>query len=366
MKILLVITKGEIGGAQSFILALAQGLKNEGHEVVVAFGEGDFLAEKLAPVEIKTVRLNSLKRSRNPLQILSFIKELKGLIKRESFDIIHLNSSNTLPGALAAKLYRPKPQVIFTVHGLSVLDENYKSSPLIKLGFKAFFKFFLKFTDKVVFVSEHNLNTAKKLGIAKKGALIYNGLDFPADYFKNAEEARQFISDRLGEDLSQAYIIGSIGRLAFQKNYEFLISSFSEILKREPNVKGIIVGEGPEREKYETLIKEKGLERQFFLMGSVPEASRLVKAFDIFVLPSLYEGLSISLIEALKSGVPTIASDVGGNSEVVGEENCFEVNNLDDFLQLLFRDRPALVILDRFSVAEMVEKYLEVYKNIEI
>jgi len=363
MKILLVITKGEIGGAQSFILALAQGLKHEGHEVVVAFGEGDFLAEKLAPAGIKTIRLGSLKRNRNPFQILSFIKELKRVIKRERFDIVHLNSSNTLPGALAAKLCRPKPEVIFTVHGLSVLDENYKSSPLIKLGFKAFFKFFLRFTDKVVFVSEHNLNTAKKLGIAKKGVLIYNGLDFPSGYFKNREEARQFISDRLGENLSQAYIIGSIGRLAFPKNYEFLIDSFSEILKIKPDAKGVIIGEGPEREKYETLIKEKGLERQFFLMGAVSEASRFIKAFNVFVLPSLYEGLSISLIEALKSGVPTIASDVGGNSEVVGEENCFEVNNLDDFLQLLFKDRSMLAVTDSFSVAEMVKKYLEVYKK---
>ena len=201
------------------------------------------------------------------------------------------------------------------------------------------------------------------MGIAKKGVLIYNGLDFPGGYFKNREEARQFISDRLGENLSQAYIIGSIGRLAFPKNYEFLIDSFSEILKIKPDAKGVIIGEGPEREKYETLIKEKGLERQFFLMGAVSEASRFIKAFDVFVLPSLYEGLSISLIEALKSGVPTIASDVGGNSEVVGEENCFEVNNLDDFLQLLFKDSSVLAATERFSVAEMVEKYLEVYKK---
>lgn len=362
MKILLVITKAEIGGAQTFILTLARGLKAAQQEVVVAAGEGDFLLGKLAKSNINFIRLKSLKRSHNPLQIFSFVKELKQILDKDDFSIVHFNSTNTLPGAIAAKLAKKKIRTIFTIHGLSVLDSNYKANGLIKILFKLYFKFFLKFIDRPVFVSCYNQQEAQKQSIAAQGVVIYNGLDLSDDYFLSREDARQELSLLINQEIKESdYIIGSIGRLAVQKNYDFLIPLWPEIKNILPNARLIIIGEGPEREKLEELIKSSNFAEDILLPGETAQASRLLKGFDLFLLPSIYEGLSISLIEAVFSGVNILASDVGGNSEVIGSENCFSLTDAS-FLDKLKNLRKTEERSNIFTAQEMVDKYLKEYE----
>jgi glycosyltransferase involved in cell wall biosynthesis len=362
MKILLVITKAEIGGAQAFVLNLARGLSNNGHEVVVAAGNGDFLSQELNKDNIKFLRINSIKRSKNPLTSFLFIWELKKIIDKESFDVVHLNSTNTLPGSISARLSKKKPKTIFTVHGLSVLDKNYKASSLIKAVFKIYFKIFLSFIDKVVFVSKYNFVESAKQGIARDGLVIYNGLNIGQNYFLDHLRARQALSSFSKTDFANNYLIGSIGRLATQKNYDFLINVWPEIKKIKTNAKLIIIGEGPERNKYEELIKKINLNDDIFLPGELKDASCLLKGLDLFILPSIYEGLSISLIEAVLSNVPVLASDVGGNSEVIGLKNCYRLDDKDDLLSKL--EQPLLTDIDKtqFYADNMVKKYLEVYE----
>jgi len=362
MKTLLVITKAEIGGAQAFVLTLARGLQAAGQEVAVAAGEGDFLPSELAAANIPFFHLKSLRRSRNPLTIFAFIYELKRLINKEQFAVVHFNSTNTLPGALAGRLAKKKPKTIFTVHGLSVLDPNYQASKFIKFLFKVYFKLFLRFIDKIVFVSQYNLEEAKKQGITAQGTVIYNGLDLPPDYFLSRVAARQELSNLIKQELKDSdYLIGSIGRLATQKNYDFLIKLWPKIKKRQPAAKLIIIGEGPERTKYEALRAQVGASSEIFLPGERTAGSRLLKGLDLFVLPSIYEGLSISLIEAVFAGVPVLASDVGGNREVVGEANCFRLNE-NSFLNKLTAERQNEGRSSIFTAQEMVSKYLEVYE----
>jgi len=362
MKILLVITKAEIGGAQTFVLTLAQGLKQSGQDVAVAFGEGDYLPKELDKAGIKYYRLKSLKRSHNPFLIFSFIFELKKLVKKENFSVVHLNSTNTLPGAIAAKLASKKIKTVFTIHGLSILDKNYQANILIKFLFKIYFKFLLQFIDKVVFVSRYNKEEARELKIGENGAVIYNGLDLKEDYFLEPLQAREELGRLVGQDLKDDFLIGSIGRLAEQKNYHFIINFWPLIKEKKPQVKLIIIGEGPERIKYEKLIKEVGAEADIFLPGEKTSASRLLKGFDLFILPSIYEGLSISLIEAVLAGAPTLASDVGGNREIISEKNCFKVDDLENFLSKFNQDYVPNSSLEQFTAETMVKKYLKVYE----
>lgn len=362
MKILIAITKGEIGGAQSFVLALARGLKASNTDVSVAVGEGDYLPEKLEGSGIPCYRLDSLKRSHNPLKAIAFIFELRRLIDTYRFDVLHLNSSNALLGAISAKLARHKVRTIFTVHGLSVLDDNYRANIVMKYLFKLFFRSFFRLIDRVVFVSKYNLEAARKKGIIESGELIYNGLDLPEGYFLSQVAAREELRKMVGVDMVGNYVIGSIGRLAYPKNYELLIEAFAQIKKARPEAKGIIIGEGPEREKYEDIIKRLGLEKDFFLVGAIEEASRFVKAFDVFVLPSWYEGLSISLIEAVSAKVPAIASKVGGNMEVIGEGNCFDLDDYKGLSDKILNGRMRVMNKDNFSLANMVNGYLRIYE----
>jgi len=362
MKILLVITKAEIGGAQAFVLTLAGGLKKVGFDICVASGEGDYLPRELEKLNITFFRLKNLKKSINPIFTIAYILELKALINREGFDIVHFNSTNSLPGIFAIKLSKIKIKTIFTVHGLSVLDTQYKALKLIKILFKKYFKFFINYIDKVVFVSKYNLEKAVNQGITTNGIVIYNGIKVDTDYFLNKENAREELSKLFNDSLSNAYLIGSIGRFAEQKNYEFILNNWKDVKKRKPNAKLIIIGDGPERCKYETIIKELNISADIRIPGEIENASFLLKGFDLFVLPSIYEGLSISLIEALFSNIPILASDVGGNKEIIGNENCYLLNNKIEFFEKLNKNFIIHTDKSLFSAKSMVDKYINIYE----
>src|SRR6056297_1213280 len=201
MKIFLLITKAEVGGAQMSVLNLARGLKKKGEDVKVGFGEGEFLPVELDKSAIPYTRFKNLKRTHNPLANLFFIWEVKKYFDKNKYDIVHINSSNALFAALGAKLSKNKPKTVFTFRGMSMLDENYKKAPILKAFYKIFFKFFLKFVDKPVFVSKQNLEKGEKEGLVKKGYLVYNGLPADEQNFYTREKAREKIKPLLDPPL---------------------------------------------------------------------------------------------------------------------------------------------------------------------
>jgi glycosyltransferase involved in cell wall biosynthesis len=368
MKVLLLITKGEVGGAQNFVANLARGLKKEKGQdldLVIACGQGDFLANFAQQEGIKFFRFKSLQRSGGFFSNLRFLFDFFKYLKQYNFDIIHLNSSNALIGAMIAKIVNRKTKIVFTVHGLSILDPNYQSSYFKKILFKSFFKWNFLFIDKIVFVSQKNLDllTQNSRFISRKSFLIYNGIQ--AD-FLDREEARSFLLDKIGESDDNLFLFGSIGRLAYPKNYEFLLNNFSEVLKIKNNARLILIGDGPKREEYERIILKQGLEKHVFLLGEIVDASKYLKALDLFILPSIYEGLSISLIEAYLANIKSIASLVGGNEEIIGQKYCFELNNLEDFLRVLEMTLNSKIDYqdqEKFSLDTMVKKYLNIYEE---
>jgi glycosyltransferase involved in cell wall biosynthesis len=381
MKTLIVITKSEIGGAQVFALDLARGLHAAGVEVVVAGGPGEYLPAELAKSGLVFRRLKKLERSRNPFKIWGFIQELKAYVAAEKFTVVHLNSTNALFGVWGLSRLQPRPRVIFTVHGLSLLDSGHKVPAILKAAYRWFFRAAFKKTDGLAFVSRLNLKAALASGLLAggleaKSRLIYNGRDFTPDYLLNREEARRQLAEILKldaeaqENFQNAFIYGSIGRLAYPKNYEFLINAHKVVKAIRPNAKLLLIGEGPERAKYEGLIKSYKLENEVYLSGEISEASRYLRVFDLFVLPSVFEGLSLSLIEAVRAGIPALASRVGGNEEIIGDERCFILNDQAGFLKLLEnsgaeekQEVGAGLAKPDFSAEAMVREYLEVYRD---
>jgi len=361
MKILLVITKAEIGGAQMSVFNLAKEMKKRHLDVSVAFGEGEFLPKELEKRNIPYYKLNKLKRDYNPINIIKYIRELNELIRKENFDVLHFNSSNSLPGVLVSMMNKNRIKTIFTVRGLSVLDKNYPTNYFKKLIFWLYFKFFFFFLSNAVYISQDNFKKAKKLGLASKGKLIYNGLKLKEEDFYEKDKAREKLRNFVSLDLENCFLIGSTGRLSKQKNYQFLIHNFSKIKEIQNNAKLIIIGEGPEKNYYLNLIKEKNLQDDIILAGEMKNASKVLKAFDLFILPSLYEGLSISLIETQVAKVPTLASDVGGNREIIGEENCFALNDEADFLEKFRRGYKKPETMNEFPIEITVDKYVNLY-----
>ncbi|MEW6506541.1 MAG: glycosyltransferase [Bacteroidota bacterium] len=374
MKILLVITKSEIGGAQVFILNLARSLKNMGHQVEVAAGDGNYLFTELENNGIIYHYLNSLKRNFNIPKALYFIFDLYRLLKKNNYDIIHLNSSNTLIGALSSYFFVKRPKIVFTFHGLSLLDKNYQTNFFLKYLTKTYYKIFLKIIDESVFVSQSNFTEMQDAGITKDAKVIMNGLDSGNMNFISAKEAREYFSDLCKVDFMETFLLGSTGRLSYQKNYDFLIDNFSDINKKIPNARVIIIGDGPDREILSRKIKLLSIDKYFFFLGAIKDSFRYIKAFDLFVLPSRYEGLSISLIEAIFAGIPILASNVGGNSEIVGIKSpqLFNLNDPEDFLRKLIdikNNRSLIVdsnisIKNKFALEKMTLSYENLYKSL--
>lgn len=370
-KVLILVTKGEVGGAQQSVFNLAKGLKNRGVQAVIGFGQGKFLKNKTIDLTLPTIQFRYLRRTHNPLTNFLFILEFKKYIKQQAFEVIHFNSSNTLIGALAVKLAKPKTKTVFTFRGLSILDKNYQINPILKYLYKYYFKLFLRFIDKKIFVSQANYEFAVKNKICQFGQVIYNGLDTERINFLPKHQARKLLAKKTNIDLSpDELIIGSIGRLSYQKNYEWLIPLFARI--KQP-AKLVIIGEGPKRTEYENLIAKYGLTKKVILTGAIDDACQYLKAFDIFILCSRYEGQSITLLEAMAAGLPILASDIPANVEALAPAGwIFNLDNQNEFIDKLdkFLAEPnmrtdlqtkALERVKNFSLDKTVNAYLQAY-----
>lgn len=374
MKILFVITKSEIGGAQVFVLNLARALKKNGCDVEVAAGDGDFLFTELQKKKISCHYLNSLKRNFSLINSLYFIYDLRRLLKTNNYDVVHLNSSNTLIGTISTLFLKQKPKTAFTFHGLSFIDKNYQANIFFKMLAKFYYKILLKTVDRVVFECNLNYKEVKEAGMIKRAEVICNGLDESELNFLSGKDARAFLSEKCGLDLSNTFLIGSTGRLIYQKNYEFLINSFVLIKEKILNAKVVIIGNGSDRHNYEGLIQKLGLENDFFLVGGLKNSHQYMKGFDLFTLTSRYEGVSISLIEALYAEIPILASFVGGNPDVVdnNENELFALDDFDDYLSKLLNirsNRDELIkhnvsIKSKFSLQSFMNHYKDLFDGL--
>jgi glycosyltransferase involved in cell wall biosynthesis len=313
-RILIIVTRGTMGGAQMSVINLARILTEMGIDVTVAAGPGRFVAAECQRHNIAYQYMPHLRRSLNPLRMIAFTWHAKNIIDAEQFSVVHINSSNALFAAIAARLTRRKPRTVFTFRGLSVLDENYRNA-FYRTAARWIFWLFMRFVDTPVFVCNANRDTAISHGIVRNGEVIYNGIDPEKLAFFERATARRELQQHTEKDVTDMFLVGSIGRLAYQKNYTFLIEQIARIADSRPDILCIIIGDGPSRDQLIRAIDQYNVREHVIFAGEYEHASRYMRAFDVFVLPSRYEGLSITLIEALFVGIPVLASDVGGARE---------------------------------------------------
>jgi glycosyltransferase involved in cell wall biosynthesis len=219
-----------------------------------------------------------------------------------------------------------------------------------------------------VFVSEHDFLEAKQTGLTQKGMVIHNGIDISALRFLPRTEARKALGETIGRDLGSAFVVGSIGRLSHEKNYGFLIKTFPDVLKIKKDAVLVVIGDGPEHKEYEDAALALGIKEKVFLPGEIPGAPHYLAAFDVFVLPSRYEGLPITLVECLFAGTPVIASDVGGNREIAPAASLYGFDDKAKFLDVFSRAAkdPAAFVphrtsADAFTGDAMAKEYLELF-----
>ncbi len=295
---------------------IATGLPQIRFEAMVAGGGRGIMAEKIISAGIPYFEIKGFQRDVNIFKdILAFFEILSLLFKTKP-DVVHVSSAKAggVAGAsiLIYKLltFNFQLSTVFTAHGWAFNEPRPKwQTALIKF----FSKLTCLFYDKIICVSEYDYKTALKNKIAplKKLVIIHNGIK-PEDYnFLPKEKARRALEIPLG-----SFLVGSIGEFTKNKGQKFLIKAAKNQFLIS-NYQFLIIGFGENKEKLKSLIQNYNLRDKVFLIDNLPEATKYLKAFDIFVLPSLKEGLPYVLLEAGLAGLPIIATNVGGVSEIV-------------------------------------------------
>jgi glycosyltransferase involved in cell wall biosynthesis len=318
-RILYVITKANWGGAQKYVYDLATSLDPQTYDVAVAYGQSGILDEKLRAAGIRTIFIPSLQRDVNPLLDISSFIDLIKIFRQERPDIVHLNSSKIGGlGALAGRIVGV-PNIIFTVHGWVFNEER----PAISKAFIWLASWItVLFCHRVIVLGDGEKKQALEMPFvnADKVVKIRNGIG--AIDFKSQTEAREVLTNKIvagGGQIPTGETLwyGTISELHVNKGLPFLIEALAKL--DHPFI-SVVIGEGEERERLQEKINRLGLAGKVFLLGQIDNAATYLKAFDIFTLTSIKEGLPYVLLEAGLAERPVIASNVGSISDIVEDK----------------------------------------------
>lgn len=366
IKVLEMIDQPFLGGGQVHLLSLARFLDKSRFDVSVCSRDGGPLVDEVIKSGLKHFPIPFQKKI-NPRVVGDIVR----LQEENHFDILHTHGGVAgLFGRWAARKCHV-PIIIHTLHGIHYL--HYRN-PLLRYIFVLLERYFSNWTDAIVFVSQADRlkGQKKKLAPEEKIIVIENGIDFSSYSLKNE---KQSIGHELGIHSAHP-VVGTVARLHRQKGLTYLIKAAKKISRHYPEVKVLIVGEGPERKKLERLIKKMGLRKTVLLLGERSDAARILTYYDIFVLPSLWEGLPYALIEAGAYGKAVVASAIEGIKEIIedGETGVLaEPKNsaalAESILRLQedegFRGRVGKnlrnAVLSRFTLSRMVGQIQELY-----
>ena len=290
--------------------------------------------------------------------------KLARLFARTKTDIVHTrNAESFYYGFLGAKLARV-PTLIHSEHGRTFNDRElrYRLQRLFSLGTDAIFSVSAQLRQDLI----------AKVGIdPSRIDILYNGVDLSKFGAIDSQAIRRSIS-AMPED----FVIGSVGRLVAVKNYDLLIRALARI--GHPKAMVVLVGDGPERNRLEATAAAYGVSDRVRFLGHRNDVHELLAAMDVFVLPSISEGMSNTLLEAMASRLPVVASNVGGNPEIIrdGLDGFLFESNDEGALTAKLRElinsetqrmrlaRCARIrIEDKFSIDVMIARYEKLYQS---
>lgn len=374
-KILHIITKLELGGAQRNTLFTVKNLDRSKFDVALAAGPGGILDGEAASIPgLRFLVAPHLGRSVNPLSDLLALIEIVSIILREKPDIVHTHSSKAgilgrfaaalcnaivvfsprrpaRPPSSGAVLPRRKIKVIHTFHGFGFTPAQ---SKIVRAIFILLEKLAASVSDSLVFVSEANMReaAAKGIGDPRKYTLIRSGVD--VEFFKNfrlTDEERAAARREFGAAPDDK-IVSTIGPFKKQKNLGDFITAVSLLKECGITIRAVIIGDGIERPRLVSLAGALGVEKEILFAGwldTKEKIARLLKITDVFLLTSLWEGLPRALVEAMASGAPVCANSVDGVGDLVADGQTGLLAAPGDVLRAAANARK---ILDDPSLAE--------------
>lgn len=303
LRVLQLINELGAGGAENVVITLADGLnQNKGITCgICPFVSGGVLTDR---VKKNTAIFQMGKQSGNDFRLPL---KLAALFRYWRPHVVHTHCWGALvEGFIAAKLSRV-PIVVHTEHG-SIQDRT----------LNIFIQRFLwHLHEQIIAVSaEHKARLVKTIGFPQEKLLtIYNGVD--TSQFSKTGEVEKTAIKALSRIPDNAIILGAVGRFAAVKDHATLIKSFAIIHSQFPNTVLVLIGDGPLRNELQLLAVSLGVADEVLFLGFRDNVAELMMIFDVFVLPSISEGTSCTLLEAMSCGLPVLATRVGGNPEIV-------------------------------------------------
>lgn len=325
-RILFVITQSEWGGAQSYVLKTALEARGRGFEVLVATGGDDELKQRCIEQNIDYRMLDNMRRSISPLKDLQVIWELVTLIRLWMPSTVYLHSSKAgIVGSIAARIAKAR-HVVYRIGGWSFLDPVSPNQQFIRRWSE---KLTARFKDVIIVLHPGDKELAKRCGIRPKHELVIipNGMNverFDIELLPRVE-ARTHLKNSFGQQPAASSqpldppLILTVANFYATKDLIRYMNAIRLVHERVPNAKFLIIGDGDERKEIEAKRDELNLTQVVSLPGKRDDIATLLRGADLFVLPSVKEGMPWTLLEAMTARIPCIATDVGANAWMLGE-----------------------------------------------
>ncbi len=361
MNILLLTSHFDTGGITSYVTTLSEGLRRAGHRVIVVSAGGDAVGV-LEKAGVRHVRVDIRVKSEAHPKIYWALSRLAALIRSEGIDIIHAQTRVTQVMAFWLSRMTGKP-FVSTCHGFFRPRWFRKVFPCWGQGVIAISRG----------VREHLIKDFKM--DPGHVHLVPNGIDMSCYPFTDEVLRRQKCTQW---SVDGSPVLGIIARLSDVKGIDVLIRAMPSVKASFPGVCLMIVGQGPQESSLRTLVHQLGLEKNVSFRSIVQSTADILPAFDVFVMPSLQEGLGLSVMEAMAAGIPVVASNVGGLPDLVKDGQTGFLTPAGDSAALgkrikgmlgdptraLNMARAARALIEKeFSSQRMVEGTMKVYEK---
>jgi glycosyltransferase involved in cell wall biosynthesis len=310
LRVLHVVGESRFGGAATIILGLGEVAQAQGWQVDILTTDPLF-QRAVRQRGMGLVDMDVIRRQIRPLWDVRGLVRLTDFLRSQRYDIVHTHTSKGgFVGRLAARLARV-PVIVHTIHGFAFHEATPVSSRLV---YTALERIASRWCDRIVSVSEFHRNWAIELGMCSPHRIVAipNGI---AELARNKLTGREELRRELGAR-SDDLLVLSMARLAKDKGLNYLVQAAAILACAAHRVRIVIAGDGLERERLQQLATNLNVTDRVTFAGFREDVGDLLAACDMVALPSLREGLSIALLEAMAAGKPIIASSIGSQKEV--------------------------------------------------
>ncbi len=291
------------------------------------------LKEQLTKMDVNFYQIPIPRRITDIKNLRLSYKMTKDLMNEKKYDLIHCHSPI---GGIICRLankhskHYDSTRMIYTAHGFHFFKGN---NPLKNFLFRNIERYGAKYTDTLITINKEDYAAAKKFKLKKNGTVEYvPGVGIDIDKINSIQGNKEELCKELNIPVDTILLL-SVGELNDNKNHKVVIESLPELPK---NIHYLICGVGPLKEQHEELAKKLDVLDRLHLLGYRNDVIRIMKSCDIFIFPSKREGLSVALMEAMACGLPCIASEIRGNTDLVQEQPFISLcnpQNSQDFLK---------------------------------